>query len=88
MLDHSFLTLFNGDRLQINTEVLFVEGFSEIVAIVNDAVSSKDVDLGPNVKIVRRVELLFGHVHAWVAGVNRLFGKFLFLQQERERVLA
>lgn len=80
MLDHSFLAFFNGDRFHLYAVVLFVEGFRKVVTIINDAISSKNVDLRSNAKILRGVKLLLGHVHTWVTGLDWFFGKFLLFQ--------
>jgi hypothetical protein len=80
MLDHSLFTLLDGQRLQVNSERLLVVSLREVVAVVNDAVSSEYVNVSSDTEISGRVELLFGHVHTWVASLDWLLGKFLFFQ--------
>ncbi len=88
MLNRSTLTLFHGQRFQSDTKVLFIKCFGKIITIINDTVPSKYIDLGADVKIFWRIELLFGHVHTWIASLNNFFWQFLFSEHQWKWILA
>lgn len=78
MLDQSLLALLDSKRLKLDSKVLLVVTLGKVITVIDDAISSEYVDLGSNAEIFGRIELLFGHVHAGVIGLDWLFGEFLF----------
>lgn len=84
MLNHPSLSLLDSQWFQVNTKVLFVISFCEVITIIDNTISAKYVNLSPNTKVSWRVELLSGHIHSWVACLNWLFGKLLFFKKEWE----
>ena len=53
MLDSDFLAFFNLDRNKFNTQSVPIVRFSEVIGIIDDTVSSENIHMLPNGKVLR-----------------------------------
>ena len=53
MLNCNFLTLFNFDGNKFDTQFIPVVCFSEVIGIIDDTVSSEDIHMLPDGKVLR-----------------------------------
>lgn len=79
MLNHPSGTFFHRNGNHLHTKVLFIISLRKVIAIINDTVSSKHIDLLSNRKVPRGIVFLFGKAHARIVSKDWLFGQFLFL---------
>lgn len=77
---HNGLLLTIGDFywLKINTEVVLIVCFREIITVINNTIPTKNMNMLANCNIFRLVILLFSETHAWVMCEDGFLGEFLF----------
>lgn len=76
------------DGMLSDAKSLIVELMSEIIAVVDQAVSAEDVDVLSADKVIRSVELLLLQAHSRVVCLNFNFWNFALGQKHREWISA
>lgn len=82
----SLLAFFNGYTLKFDSQNVSVVGFGEVITIVDDTGSSKNVDGSSNVEVRGFVIFLFGQSHSRIIGMDGLFGEFPLFEEKGERI--
>lgn len=75
------------DRLLIEAHHGRVPALCEVVTVVDEAVTTVDMNLVAAEQVLRTIELLRLQVHARTVGQDRFLRQFLLLEQHRERVV-
>jgi len=78
MLDSFLLTFFNADGLYFDAKIVLIPAFGEVIAAVDQAISTVDADMLSDLEILGSVVLLGDLAHSGVVGLDGLPGQFLF----------
>lgn len=80
MNNGSLLALFYFHGNQLNSQIVSIVGPGEIVTVVDDTVSTEDIDVLVHSKVFGLVILLLCKAHAWVMSQDGHFRKLLLFQ--------